>query len=123
MIGGEMTKTDAFTLSLLNNQDLLEILNHTHSARQLYRKKADGNEFCTWFTTHENGSCWYIGLFNLSETNLPVSAAMPLDGKFKSYNIWKKTVEALPPNQTVKAVLPPHGSAVYKITRAQQPYR
>lgn len=115
MIGGEMTKTDAFTLSLLNNEDLIEILNHSHSARQLYRKKVNGNEHCAWFATHENEG-YYIALFNLSETESEVTAIIPFDGKFSMYDIWKKTRSPVTEN-AVSAFLPPHGAAVFKISK------
>lgn len=42
MIGAEMRRNDEFTLSLLTNSELIDMLKNSHSARQLRRDEAQG---------------------------------------------------------------------------------
>lgn len=117
IIGGDLAKSaDEFTMSLLTNSGLFEILNHTHSARPLYRKMNGGCENIAWFTTHENGKEYYIALFNAGEKPCTVSAEIPLSGEFACENVWS----AEPCGDvcgSVSARVNPHGAAIYKLTR------
>lgn len=45
IIGGEMTRFDEFTKSLVTNKELLEISKHSHSAHQIF-KKGDQEKKC-----------------------------------------------------------------------------
>ncbi len=115
-IGGEMTKIDEFTLNLLNNSEVLEIIKHTHSAHQLFRRVTDGREQIAWFTTHENGKDYYIALFNCSEEECKIEVKIPLSGSFHVMNIWNHESFGIAEGVFASKVRP-HGAELYKFER------
>ena len=62
MIGAEMTKNDAFTLSLLTNKDALYANQHGRNARPV----KDENGHIVWTSEGEDGRI-FVGLFNTNE--------------------------------------------------------
>jgi hypothetical protein len=62
MIGAEMRDNDDFTLSLLTNAELIDVLKNSHGARQYRRNETDGKGEIVWKSEGEN--CEYIALFN-----------------------------------------------------------
>lgn len=107
MIGGEMTKNDAFTLSLLTNADALYANQHGHSAHPV----KDENGHIVWMSHGEDGRI-FVGLFNTNEeaqqvklprcqiTQNPVKAIR---------NIWQK---ADLPADTKLFTVPAHGAVM-----------
>ncbi len=67
MIGAEMTKNDAFTLSLLTNSDALYANQHGHSAHPVLEDAGH----IVWTSTGEDGRI-FVGLFNTNEEEQPV---------------------------------------------------
>lgn len=66
MIGGEMTKFDEFTLSLLNNRDLLDMHKNSRHSHQVWRRNVNGCETVLWTSVSaEDGQ--YVAVFNLSD--------------------------------------------------------
>mgnify|MGYP003288514274 CR=1 FL=1 len=59
MMGGEMRENDEFTLSLLQNRELIDMLKNSHGARQFKREETDGKGEIIWTSTGEN--CKYNG--------------------------------------------------------------
>ena len=116
MIGGDMTGFDEFTMSLLNNAELIEVLKSTYSAHPIYREKEGDTEKCAWISTYENGDLC-IALFNLGEEETEVSAVLPFGDKYSCYDIWNKKKSDIS-DGTISAVLPKHAAAIYKLTRA-----
>ena len=114
MIGGDMTGFDEFTMSLLNNAELIEVLQHTYSAHPMFRITNDDTEKCAWISSYENGGLC-IALFNLGEEETEVSAVLPFGEKYSCYDIWNKKSSDIT-DGTVSAVLPVHGAAIYKLT-------
>ena len=114
MIGGDMTGFDEFTMSLLNNAELIEVLQHTYSAHPMFRIKNDDTEKCAWISTYESGGLC-IALFNLGEEETEVTAVLPFGDKYSCYDIWNKTRSDIS-DGTISAVLPKHGAAIYKLT-------
>ncbi|MBQ2824522.1 MAG: glycoside hydrolase family 27 protein [Oscillospiraceae bacterium] len=116
MIGGEMTKFDDFTMSLLTNEGLIEVLNSTHSAHPLFRKTVDGNEHIAWFTSHNNGKDHYIALFNAGESECAVTAKLPFAADFSVTDVWNgKNCGKV--SDSVSADVKPHGAVLLKLTR------
>lgn len=66
MIGGEMTKFDDFTLSILTNKELMRMHKLSRNAHQIYRKNVNGVETVLWTAQCEEGGR-YICVFNLGE--------------------------------------------------------
>ena len=115
MIGGDMTGFDSFTMNLLNNPELIEVLKHTHSAHPLFRKKTGNTETCAWITTYENGDLC-VALFNLGEVASEVTAVLSFGKKNTCYDIWNKQVFTIT-NGCISKNLPKHSTAMYKITK------
>lgn len=115
IIGGEMTRFDDFTMSLLTNAELIEVLNNTHSAHPLFRTKREGEEDIAWFTSHTDGKRYYIALFNAEGEEREIFAQLPIARDMEAYDIWQgKSVGTV--SGSVKAVVKPHGAVLYKLT-------
>lgn len=115
MIGGDMTGFDDFTMSLLNNSELLQVLNHSHSAHPVYRKKNAASETCAWLATYENGD-YCIALFNLGEHTATADAEPPFGTDYTVTDIWNGTTNRIT-DGCISVTLPPHGAAMYRLTR------
>ena len=117
MIGGELTKFDDFTMSLLTNAELIEVLNNTHSAHPLFRKVVDGNEQIAWFASHNDGKSFYVALFNAGKKSCEITAALPFSANFTVTDVWsgKKIGKA---TDSVYAKVRSHGARLLKVTRA-----
>ena len=115
MIGGDMTGFDDFTMSLLNNPELIEVLQHTHSAHPLFRQKSEDTETCAWMTTYDSGD-FCVALFNLGETETEVTAVLPFGADYTCYDIWNKK-EFTVTDGCIGKTLPKHGAAMYKVTK------
>ncbi|MGN1119360.1 MAG: alpha-galactosidase, partial [Oscillospiraceae bacterium] len=116
IIGGEMTKFDDFTMSLLTNEALIEALNNTHSAHPLFRRKTDDAEEIAWFSTHTDGKRFYCALFNAGEHETEITAQLPISDELSAVEIWENrdmgTVRG-----SVTARVRPHGAAMICLTR------
>lgn len=116
MIGAEMTKLDAFSMSLLTNRELIEILHHTHSAHPLFRRIVDGNEQIAWFTSHQDGRSFYVALFNAGEEGCEIVVDIPIYGEFEVYDIWESKKNGVIKG-SMSAHIAAHGAKVFKLTR------
>lgn len=63
MIGADLPRNDAFTLSLLANTEVLATAKDTFCAHQLYRTQ---NEIA-WIAPDKKDSSVYIALFNITD--------------------------------------------------------
>ena len=112
MIGADLPKNDDFTLSLLQNRDIIEINKNSCGNREVYRK---GNEI-VW-TANGAGNFVYLARFNVGEDVINSDFNMSfigLCGKMNAYEIWSKTQESVTLNIT--STIPPHGVKLYRIT-------
>ncbi len=116
MIGAEMTKLDTFSLGLLTNRELIEILDHTHSAHPLFRRRTDGKEQIAWFTTHQNGRDFYLALFNCAEEECGITAKLPFAEEFHVTDVWSGK-ELGTVTDSVEAQVRAHGAGLFKLTR------
>ena len=107
MMGGEMTKNDAFTLGLLTNAPLLEIQKTTWCAHPLYTTEEES----AWVTPRKDGKGAYVALFNLSDKKRKVSVdagAAGLTGIKAATELWSgKSCKKL------SATLAAHDAAVW----------
>lgn len=113
MIGGEMTKFDEFTLSILTNKELLKMHRTSRNAHQVYRKAVNGKETVLWTSTCEEGGM-YVCVFNLSEdandvcvTLEDVESTMPLAG----FEIWSGNKTDFADSFTIS--VPSHGAKAF----------
>ena len=111
MIGGELSKTDDFTLSLLTNSGLLEILKEGWCAHPLRRDEEES----VWLSPRRDGRGIYLAFFNLSDRKRAVSlsareAGLPF---FRGQELW--TGKSLRKTDLLRAVLPAHDAALWLI--------
>lgn len=114
MMGGDMTKLDDFTLSLLTNDAVLAVNQHSENNRQLFRR--DGG--VGWIADVPGSQDKYLALFNISKEAKPVPVALSAVGvgeKVRIQNLWTKAVSAGVTNQFAPE-LPAHGAGLYRVS-------
>ncbi len=72
MLGSELTRLDSWTLSLLQNEELLRLENGAFTARQVLRDR----ESCVWAAVDHKTGEHYAALFNLSQETREVRASL-----------------------------------------------
>jgi hypothetical protein len=98
MHGGDMTKTDDFTLSLLTNDDVLAVNQHSENNRQLFRTD-DG--LIAWIADVPGSTDKYLAVFNTRDAakDAPRDATAPvpiklaetgLNGSVNIRDLWAK---------------------------------
>ena len=115
MIGGDMTFNDKFTLDLLTNADLLEMLSMARSSHQIFTRTENCTERIVWKAFRSEGG-YYICVFNTSESEAEITvdlAECELFGKYDIFDIWEKSTETA--KDSITAKIPPHGSKAYKL--------
>lgn len=116
MIGGEMRQNDDFTLWLLTNEELIDMLKNSHSAHQHYRNEIDGKGEIIW--TAKGDGCRYVALFNTDDTERKITfdltdIALDASGR-KARDLWAH--EEYPADGgKIKAVVNSHGARLFKI--------
>ena len=115
MIGGEMTKFDEFTMSLLTNEMLIEMFSNARHSHQVIRRTIDNKETACWIASGAKGGA-YVGIFNLSDiggnVEIPLSE-FEFDNEIKATEIWSG--EEVTFKKRIKCMLPPHGVKLYKV--------
>ena len=113
MIGGEMTKFDDFTMSLITNSELLKMHSLSRHSHQVWRKEIDGSEIVLW-TSVSADKGQYFALFNLSDKDALVSLSLE-DLEFESekdgFDIWNKDKVVF--NNNFKTKIPSHGAKAF----------
>ncbi len=69
MFGGEMTKNDDWTLSLITNKAVLDVQKESFHASQAYRTE----EEIVWTAPRKDGQGVYLGVFNISDEEKTVA--------------------------------------------------
>lgn len=118
MIGAELTKMDDWTLSLLTNQELLNLMNENCYGTQLVRDESKA----IWKNKNDKTGALHVALFNLSDEDESIGIALSdLEEAFaenQSYDlheIWDKT-DVKTDNGRIEAVVPAHGVKVYLLS-------
>ena len=110
MIGGELTKNDAFTNSLLQNAEVLNIGKESFCGHPLWTTEAES----VWVAPRRDGQGVYVALFNLSDEKRTVSvAATQYEGGEKAVELWSKT--SCDASCGLSADLGPHDAVVYLV--------
>lgn len=106
MIGGELTKLDDFTFSLLTNRGVLAIERESFCAHPLLRT----SEECVWLAPRKDGQGVYVALFNLSARRRRVACpAALIERPFSSaVELWTGKSASRP-----AATLDAHDAAVF----------
>ena len=113
MIGGEMTRFDDFTMSLLTNREILEMHRKARSAHQVWRRRIGGSEYILW-TAHRAGGGRYAAVFNTGEAaGSPeiALAELEIEGRASGRELWSG--EPVAAADVLCANIPPHGAKAY----------
>ncbi len=112
MIGAEMVKNDAFTLGLLTNADVLAILRESWCAHPLRTL----DEESVWIAPRQDGTGFYLALFNLSDTprRISVSAADWERCVSTARELWSGASE--PVGDGLSREIPPHDAEVFLLS-------
>ena len=112
MIGGEMTKNDAFTLSLLTNGEVLEIEKATWSGHPLRTTEEES----VWLAPRKDGRGCYAALFNLSGETRRITVSggdLEREAPMRVRELWSgREEDGL---LSIEADVPPHDVALYRI--------
>jgi alpha-galactosidase len=116
MFGGHLPDNDAFTLSLLTNNEVLAILNSSANNKQLFR---NGNAAC-WVADDPKTGDKYVALFNIGdeagEKAISVSLKdIGLNGTHKVRDLWNKADVGTATGTFTKNINK-HGAGLYRIS-------
>ena len=90
MIGGEMTGFDAFTMSLLTNEDILKMHENARHSHQVFRRTIGNTEYIVWMAVSAAGGN-YIAVFNAGEEDGKLElnlAECEIDREIKVKELW-----------------------------------
>lgn len=115
MVGCELRDNDEWTLSILTNEEVLRVLKHSHSGRQVLRY----GQYIVWSALDEDGS-YYLALFNIGPitSNLDFQlnkADIPL-GDYLVRDLWRHQVIGTV-NQNINLEIPSHGVRFLKLIK------
>lgn len=117
MFGGDLTYNDEFTLSLLQNEEVLRLLKHSCGAHQLARTGTNGRSVI-WKSYDEDGSI-YVAMFNTHNTDLDMAIsfrALEIEGTYEVRDLWKRESVG-EETESVHAVVPVHGVFLAKLIK------
>ncbi len=110
MMGGEMTKNDDFTLSLMCNAEVLNIGRESFCGHPLWTTEEES----VWVAPRKDGQGLYVALFNLSDAQRTVSvSASQYEGGEQARELW--TGVSRPAGAALSADLAPHDAAVFLV--------
>jgi alpha-galactosidase len=114
MFGGDLPSNDAFTLSLINNKDVIDVDQHGQDSHRLF---ADGDKVA-WVSDVPGGKGRYLAIFNTGDT-APVDISIQwrqlgLKSGAKLRDLWeRKDLSSSGDGHTF--TLKPHASGLYRI--------
>jgi alpha-galactosidase len=113
MFGGDMTKLDALTLSLLTNDEVLAVNQRSLNNRPLF----DRDGLVAWTADVPGSPDKYLAVFNATEAPAPVRVALSdlgLPPKARARNLWRHAdVGVVGPE--FAPVVQPHDAGLYRI--------
>lgn len=116
MIGGELTKTDDFTLGLLTNEGILEMHKNARHSHQVWRREIKGTEHILWTAASSDGEGQYVAVFNAgerdSEIKIPL-ADLEIYAPVKGCELWSG--DSMSADREILASIPSHGAKAFKI--------
>lgn len=117
MVGAELTELDDWTLSLLTNKNVLNLLKLKNQAKQLKRNCDEA----VWLNVDDATNKVYIALFNTGDTEKTITfntsdaeAYVNLNDRYSAVELW--TDDKLDINSgVIKVIIPAHGAKLYEM--------
>jgi hypothetical protein len=117
--GGDMTQMDAFTLSLLTNDEVLAVNQRSTRNRQLYRS----GDLVVWTADDEDSGDKYLALFNTGAAvaNVPVTlSTLGYSGAVQIRSLWDKA-DLGSFTGTFSRSVASHGAGLYRLSGTALP--
>ncbi|MDE6578907.1 MAG: glycoside hydrolase family 27 protein, partial [Ruminiclostridium sp.] len=115
MIGGELSKTDEFTLALLTNKEILKMHKNSRHAHQLWRREIDGVEHIVWVAQNAEGG-YYLAVFNTGDGDSFIDVSLveaEIFGKVRVRELWSG--EEFEAEDGFRVEIASHGAVAYSI--------
>jgi alpha-galactosidase len=115
MFGGDLPTSDSFTLALITNKEVLNVLKNSSNNKELFNY----DDRIGWIADAENGDK-YLALFNSSDKSEPVNISVALKdlGITKPctiHNLWTgKTIGSF--SETFATDINRHGAGLYRVS-------
>jgi hypothetical protein len=117
--GGDLEQMDPFTLSLLTNDEVIAVNQHSSGGRQLFRK----DNLIAWTADVPGSNDKYLAVFNATDSGpatVPVSLKdMGFSGPCKVRDLWKRQDLSLIADEFTPTI-PPHGAGLYRVSLAKK---
>lgn len=114
-IGGEMTKFDEFTMSLITNDEIMKMHQNARGSHPVFRREVEGNEIIAWMAHSVEGGT-YVALFHTGEEGISFCVDLEefeIDSLKRIRELWSNK-EGLAERE-IDVHLTPHGAKVYYI--------
>lgn len=114
MFGGDLPSNDAWTLSLLTNDEVLAVNQRAFHGRQLFR---EGTRIA-WIAEPDDSNDLYLGLFNLDDNPQTISVnlgVLGFNGRVRVRDLWARE-DIGEFEGTIEREINPHGAGLYRIT-------
>lgn len=121
MFGGDLPSNDEWTLSLLTNDEVLAVNQHSQGGKELFNR--DG--LIAWVADAPDGEAHYLALFNTRDAGEgePATAEVAIDftelgitGPCVVRDLWKRA-DIGERTGRFATEIPGHGAGLYKVTR------
>ena len=116
IIGGEMTKFDDFTMSLLTNEGILKMHRNARHSHQVWRREMNGSEIVLWTAADAEG-CQYAALFNIGENAADISVPLTELEIYEEKDITELWSNEAFHADNISADLAPHSARAYYLSR------
>ena len=116
IIGGEMTKFDDFTMSLLTNEGILKMHRNARHSHQVWRREMKGSEIVLWTAADAEG-CQYAALFNIGENAADISVPLTELEIYEAKDITELWSNEAFHADNISADLAPHSARAYYLSR------
>ena len=111
--GTNLTQLDKFAASLLTNEEVLAVDQHSASSRPVINEA----KRAIWVAKSDNGGATYLALFNLADgaqtLEYPLQALGLSGTAFTVRDVWLK--KDLGSSDRIKVTLASHASALYRL--------
>ena len=116
IIGGEMTKFDDFTMSLLTNEGILKMHRNARHSHQVWRREMNGSEIVLWTAADAEGG-QYAALFNIGENSADISVPLTELEIYEAKDITELWSNEAFHADNISADLAPHSASAYYLSR------
>ena len=116
IIGGEMTKFDNFTMSLLTNEGILKMHRNARHSHQVWRREMNGSEIVLWTAADAEGG-QYVALFNIGENSADISVPLTELEIYEAKDITELWSNEAFHADNISADLAPHSARAYYLSR------